>query len=205
MSKFFGSSVCFGLVTGVTTERQIAHAMTAATTCGKNMIQLEGNLFALAIGTTMLPFGQEIFPDLHAEKGSALIGNPVDFWILQGLRIKANQFLTELPKRTPALKSLDPGHHLKHTTEQRWSQPSLRSASIGPAGGSIAAVTRASGTADGSAFAQPLPNLLAAVCQFRCPDHFPALIVDQCQSRHLGAWIDFETQGLNDGLRSPFL
>src|SRR5258708_918127 len=205
MSKFFGCSVCFGLVTVMATEHEITHTLTAPTTFREHMIQFKGNLFALAICTPILPFCQDIFTDLHPEKGSALIGTTVDFWILQCLWIKVNQFLADRPNGTPAFQSLDPGHHLKHTAEQRRSQPTSRSSSIGPASRSIAGVPHASGTAYGPAFAQSLPNLLAAVGQFCCPDQFAALIVHQCQSRHLGARIDFETQRLNDCLSSRFL
>jgi len=200
MTKLVGGSICFALVTVMTTEREITHAITAPTTLRENMIQLEGDLVALAICTPMLPFGQDIFADLHPEKGSALIGNPVDFWIVQRLWIKANQFLTDRPDGTPAPEPLHPGHHLKHAAEQRGSQPALRSPSIRISGRAIPSGALSSGTACGTALAQRFTDLRASMRQFRCPDHVPRVIVDHRQARGLGAGINFETQWRNDCL-----
>jgi hypothetical protein len=49
-----------------------------------------------------------------------------------------------------------------------------------------------------------LMHLIPAMGQFGCPDHFSGSIVDDRHSTDFRAWIDFDAQGLNHGLRFDF-
>jgi hypothetical protein len=65
--EFLETFVTFGLVAGVASEREIAHAVAAAFAFGHNMLDFEGNVFLVTVDTLVSELDEKVFFDFEAD------------------------------------------------------------------------------------------------------------------------------------------
>src|SRR5439155_9490104 len=90
VAELFSSAIPLRLVTGLTSQSQVGHAIGAASDSRYNVLDLKGHALTTAIGTLPPPLRQQVFAHMVAHQLSPLVLNSRNFRKLHLLRIETS-------------------------------------------------------------------------------------------------------------------
>src|SRR5258708_12269247 len=105
------------------TEHQIADPIGAATAARQGMINFEGLVCRLAVGTTPLELFQQVGSRFPSGQLTALVLDARHLCILQQLRVKLDALHLHATKWHPSLVSFCPGEHVPNPSPERRCHP----------------------------------------------------------------------------------
>lgn len=166
--------------------------MAASTHFGHNVLDLQGYARLLAVGALVAPLEQQILFELIARQGAVLVFRSRDLGMLQGLGIEARCLIRKCANRAPPPQARYPGLDIAHATDERGGKPAFGLPSIEEARLAVSRMPLAPSPARGRPLLEGLMHLLAAMGEFRRPEHFSRRIVRHRQAAGAAARVYLE-------------
>ena len=115
VAKFGGGLIAFGLIAGMTGQRQVGHPIGAAPRLWNDVFLFERHVGDATVGAVVPPFEQEILPDLEAKQRPALVFEATDFGVFECLHVEVDSFVGQVRDWTPAQIANSPSHRFRPT------------------------------------------------------------------------------------------
>ena len=105
-------------IAGLAGKGEVAHPVRPASCFTQEMLDFQGNIRCITVGTLSLPLFEQVFPYLVAKQRSLLVLDTCYFGVLHLLKIEAHEFLTDGDNRAEADEPPHPCHHVAHPALQ---------------------------------------------------------------------------------------
>jgi len=126
MPPFGGCLIPFLLIAAVTGQRQIRDTVGPATAAGPDMVYFKGRLPLPTIGASVLILEQQIGSHLPPGQFAVLVFHPLDFRVLEQVRVEAHLLDLDAADGRPASEAIGPRDEVFDPGEDRRRQPALR-------------------------------------------------------------------------------
>ena len=156
-----------GLVAAPAGQGQVGHPVTAATSLGVDVFDLERYVLDAAIGTLPSPLLQQVFAKLVAGQSPLLVLDALDVGVAHRLHVEPHQFLDEAGDRDKPAEPVDPGQGVVHTVHEGRRKPALLPGPVVEAGCPIPQVRRAPPPTEHGPLGHVLADDGASVREFR--------------------------------------